>query len=94
MTTPRYPTVVDAGYGSLVMLDVEATDHTPMSGVMTEFALVHVSTGASFYGHLYRAHPDPDKSGTAYRRARHRRQPDHRAVLDRRRKGLCGRHFR
>ncbi|MEN4464217.1 hypothetical protein ABFV47_24910 [Mycolicibacterium fortuitum] len=60
MTTPHYPTVVDTGYESLVMLDVEATDHTPMSGVMTEFALVHVSTGASFYGHLYRARPDPD----------------------------------
>ncbi|BBX82192.1 hypothetical protein [Mycolicibacterium aubagnense] len=42
------------------MLDVEATSHTPMSGVMTEFALVHVITGASFYGHLYRAQPDPE----------------------------------
>lgn len=58
-TAPQYPTSVDAGYSSLVMLDVEATDHTPMSGVMTEFALVHMATGASFYGHLYRASPDP-----------------------------------
>jgi len=44
----------------LFIVDVEATPTTPMTGVMTEFAVVHVRTGASFYGHLYRAHPDPD----------------------------------
>lgn len=47
-------------YHGAFIVDVEATTPTPMSGVMTEFAAVHLVTRASFYGHLYRAHPHPD----------------------------------
>lgn len=47
-------------YTALFIVDVEATSATPMTGVMTEFAAVHVATGASFYGHLYRSNPHPD----------------------------------
>lgn len=47
-------------FGDLFIVDVEATAATPISGVMTEFAAVHVVSGASFYGHLYRAHPHPE----------------------------------
>jgi hypothetical protein len=47
-------------YMDLFIVDVEATSTTPMTGVMTEFAAVHVVTEASFYGHLYRNHPNPD----------------------------------
>ena len=56
----RNPHLLPAGVGDLFIVDVEATDKTPMSGLMTEFAVVHVVTGASFYGHVYRAHPHPD----------------------------------
>ncbi|WP_074850589.1 hypothetical protein [Tsukamurella tyrosinosolvens] len=45
---------------ALFIVDVEATSPTPMTGVMTEFAVVHVHSGRSFYGHLYRNHPHPD----------------------------------
>jgi hypothetical protein len=44
----------------LFILDVEATAPTPMTGVMTEFALAHVSSEHTFYGHLYNAHPHPN----------------------------------
>lgn len=44
------------------IVDVEATSRTPMSGVMTEFAVVHLRSGASFYGHLYRSHPHPENA--------------------------------
>lgn len=47
-------------FGSLFIVDVEATSPTPMTGVMTEFAAVHVVSSIAFYGRLYRAHPDPD----------------------------------
>lgn len=47
-------------HGPVFVIDVEATSRTPMSGVMTEFAVVHLVTGRSFYGHLYRSHPHPD----------------------------------
>lgn len=47
-------------YDNLFIVDVEATDKTPMTGVMTEFGVVHVHTGAAFYEHLYNFHPHPD----------------------------------
>ncbi|SKT53523.1 Uncharacterised protein [Mycobacteroides abscessus subsp. massiliense] len=47
---------------AVFIVDVEATSHTPESGVMTEFAVVHLVTGASFYGHLYRSHPHPENA--------------------------------
>lgn len=48
-----------AGMDTLFIVDVEASSRTPMTGMVTEFAAVHVRTGSSFYGHLYRSHPDP-----------------------------------
>jgi hypothetical protein len=42
------------------ILDVEATSLTPMTGVMTEFALAHLETEHTFYAHLYAACPHPD----------------------------------
>jgi hypothetical protein len=42
------------------ILDVEATSRTPMTGVMTEFALAHLESDSTFYAHLYVAHPHPD----------------------------------
>lgn len=47
-------------YENLFIVDVEATDKTPATGVMTEFGVVHVVTGAAFYAHLYNFHPHPD----------------------------------
>lgn len=47
-------------YENLFVVDVEATSPTPMTGVMTEFAAVHVITGAAFYAHLYDFTPHPD----------------------------------
>lgn len=41
------------------LLDVEASDKTPMSGKMTEFGIVHLGTGDGFYVKLYAAHPHP-----------------------------------
>lgn len=52
----------DDKFGSLFIVDVEATSRTPFSGVMTEFAVVHLVSGASFYGHVYRNHPHPDNA--------------------------------
>ena len=49
-----------ADYSKLFIVDVEATDKTPMTGVMTEFAIAHVVSGATFYGHLYAFNPHPD----------------------------------
>lgn len=46
-------------YENLFVVDVEATNKTPSTGVMTEFGIVHVRTLSSFHGHLYAAHPDP-----------------------------------
>lgn len=45
---------------NLFIVDVEATSPTPMTGVMTEFAVVHLSTGAAFYAHLYDFTPHPE----------------------------------
>lgn len=45
---------------SLFVVDVEASAPTPMSGHMTEFGVVHVDTGDSFYANLYRWNPHPD----------------------------------
>lgn len=45
---------------NIFLIDVEATDKTPMTGVMTEFAAVHVRSGDAFYAHLYNFHPHPD----------------------------------
>ncbi len=42
------------------VVDVEATGRTPATALMTEFAVVHLITGASFYGHLYRSRPRDD----------------------------------
>ncbi len=47
-------------YENLFVVDVEATSPTPMTGVMTEFAVVNVMTGAAFYAHLYDFTPHPD----------------------------------
>lgn len=47
-------------YAGVFLVDVEATAPTPMSGVMTEFAVVHMASGSSFYARLYRSHPDPN----------------------------------
>ena len=47
-------------YENLFVVDVEASSPTPMTGVMTEFAIAHVLTGSTFYGHLYRFRPHPD----------------------------------
>lgn len=44
----------------LFIVDVETSAPTPMTGHMTEFGVVHVGTGASFYANLYRWHPHPD----------------------------------
>jgi len=49
-----------ANYDNLFVLDVEATDKTPMTGLMTEFGIVHVTSGRSFYAHLYDFHPHPN----------------------------------
>lgn len=54
------PRLLPAGIGSVFIVDVEATSRTPFSGVMTEFAVVHLVSGNSFYGHTYRNHPHPD----------------------------------
>lgn len=50
----------DARFEAVFIVDVEATSRTPFSGVMTEFAAVHLVSGASFYGHVYQNHPDPN----------------------------------
>lgn len=42
------------------VVDVEATSRTPMTGWMTEFALSHVTSGETFYAHLYDFTPHPD----------------------------------
>lgn len=47
-------------YENLFIVDVEATSKTPMTGVMTEFGVVHVVTGTAFYAHLYNFRPHPD----------------------------------
>lgn len=47
-------------YENLFIVDVEATSPTPMTGVMTEFAVVHLMSGAAFYAHLYDFTPHPD----------------------------------
>lgn len=47
-------------YNNLFIVDVEASTPTPMTGHMTEFGVVHVVTGASFYAKLYRFDPHPD----------------------------------
>lgn len=49
-----------ADTSDLFIVDVEASAPTPMTGHMTEFGVVHVDTGASFYANLYRWHPHPD----------------------------------
>ena len=49
-----------AKYSGVFLVDVEATSRTPMTGVMTELAVVHMVTGSSFYGHLYRNRPHTD----------------------------------
>ncbi|MEZ0363929.1 hypothetical protein ACAG26_09555 [Mycobacterium sp. pUA109] len=41
-------------YEDLFVVDVEATAPTPMTGVMPCFGAVHVVSGRTFYGHLYR----------------------------------------
>ncbi len=50
----------DEKLSTVFIVDVEATSRTPFTGVMTEFAVVHLVSGASFYGHIYRNHPHPD----------------------------------
>jgi len=57
-----HPRLLPAGTGSLFIVDVEASGKTPMSGLMTEFAVVHLLSGASFYGSLYQTHPHPENA--------------------------------
>jgi hypothetical protein len=45
---------------SLFFVDVEATNLSPFSGVMTEFGAVEYDSRASFHGVLWDAEPDPD----------------------------------
>lgn len=45
---------------NLVVVDVEASDRTPMSGHMTEFGAVHPATGSQFYAQLYSFTPHLD----------------------------------
>jgi hypothetical protein len=47
-------------FDNLVFVDVEATDLSPFSGVMTEFGAVHYTTRDTFHGILYDAIPNPD----------------------------------
>lgn len=47
-------------YENIFVVDVEATSKTPMTGVMTEFGVVHMVSGRHFYGHLYWAESHPD----------------------------------
>lgn len=47
------------GASSFVIVDVEATTGTPMTGVMSEFGAVELVTGRSFYGQLWPSDPDP-----------------------------------
>lgn len=42
------------------VVDVEATAQTPSTGLMTEFAAVHLLSGSSFYAQLYRNAPSPE----------------------------------
>lgn len=42
------------------IVDVEATDKTPMTGVMTEFAVAHMGSEDTFYAHLVSSNPHPD----------------------------------
>ncbi|MFS0885267.1 hypothetical protein [Aeromicrobium sp. 179-A 4D2 NHS] len=44
----------------IFIVDVEATDDTPATGVMTEFGIVDFETQAWFHGRLWRFHPDPE----------------------------------
>lgn len=43
----------------IFLVDVEATNKTPYSGVMTEFGVVDCNTRCWFHGHLWDFHPDP-----------------------------------
>jgi hypothetical protein len=43
----------------IFLVDVEATNKTPYSGVMTEFGVVDFTTRCWFHGHLWDFHPDP-----------------------------------
>lgn len=52
----------DDWFNAIFIVDVEATSRTPSSGVMTEFAVVHLLTGSSFYSQLYRNRPHSDNS--------------------------------
>lgn len=42
----------------IFLVDVEATNKTPYSGVMTEFGVVDFNTRCWFHGHLWDFHPD------------------------------------
>lgn len=44
----------------LFLVDVEASDDTPFSGLMTEFGIVDFETGCGFHGHLWDFEPHPD----------------------------------
>jgi hypothetical protein len=48
------------GTSAFVVVDVEATGATPMTGVMTEFGAVDLVTGRSFYGRLWPSTLNPD----------------------------------
>lgn len=46
-------------YDNIFILDTEATSPSPMTGLMTEFGIVHMTSGLSFYGKLYAFTPHP-----------------------------------
>ena len=45
---------------SLILVDVEATNVSPFSGVMTEFGAVEFKSRATFHGILWESVPDPE----------------------------------
>lgn len=45
---------------SFVIVDVEATDISPYSGVMTEFGAVDFKSRATFHGKIWESGPDPE----------------------------------
>ena len=47
-------------YDNVFVLDTEATSPSPMTGLMTEFGIVHLTSGLSLYAKLYDFTPHPD----------------------------------
>lgn len=45
---------------NFIFVDVEAAGSSPVNGTMTEFGCVAESTGETYHGVLFNAHPDPE----------------------------------